>query len=269
MLRRFTQFLMKPDEPVAGDPATPEVTPEPAAVTPPEPVPTPAAGDAPWSQDLVSLFPDEAVRGQVDQYLRTKVQPHTTKLEQQVAAAQNATALYTDLQADPVGTFTAIGEQLFEDEQVAALKAALGIEEPAAPITPAAAPITPAMDPRLEALLAREEERERQQHWDTETQRIGIPAEQHRLLAPFVVAAEGDFDAAKAAYDQYVADFTAAHGAPPAAEPPAPVAPGVLGTGDGGGGAPVPVEPKYDSLDAAFDATMDEIRAARSAPAVI
>lgn len=55
----------------------------------------------PWADDLNLLFDDAATRSKVDEYMRTKIQPHTTKLEQDLAGLKDAQRYYTDLQNDP------------------------------------------------------------------------------------------------------------------------------------------------------------------------
>lgn len=67
-------------------------------------VPAPAAeslSDSPWAADLNLLFEDQQTRTRVDEYMRTKVQPHTTKLEQQLAETKDAQRLFTDLNENP------------------------------------------------------------------------------------------------------------------------------------------------------------------------
>lgn len=67
------------DEPVAGDEAAAAAAEAAAAATQEQ---TPAAG--PWDESLARAFPDEAMRGQVDQYLRSEIQPYITRKEQEL-----------------------------------------------------------------------------------------------------------------------------------------------------------------------------------------
>ena len=43
---------------------------------------TQGQGSGPWANDLSSTFEDESIRTQVDSFLREKVQPYVTQLEQ-------------------------------------------------------------------------------------------------------------------------------------------------------------------------------------------
>lgn len=265
---KFPQFLMETPEAPAGAGEPPAVTPEPVA---PAPVPTPAAGDAPWSADLAALGLDDTGRSAVDQYLRTSVQPRVTQLEQEVATSKVARELFTDLQEAPLETFLAVGEQLFEGADPNALRAALGLPPEDAP--PAVAPAAPELDPRVAKLIADDEAREAQRHWDTSMAPIKAADATitDAIFSPFVVAAGGDFDQAKALYDQQVAALRTAHGLAPEVVVPAEAvpAPDVIGTGTGGGTVPPPTETQYGSLSDAFDATLAEVRAAREAPSVV
>jgi len=77
-------------------------------------------GDAPWSADLAERFEDETVRSQVDAYLREKVQPHTTQLEQNLAQLRDAVPeglqrFWADLGEDPDAALTALASQVYDD----------------------------------------------------------------------------------------------------------------------------------------------------------
>lgn len=110
-------------------------TPEPVAATEPAPVavtPEPAAA-APWTKDITERFTDEAVRAEVDAYLREKQQPYITKLEQERAEALNKTWVHDQLNERPE-SLSEIAEQLYPGlgEQVAALITAGATPEVAA-----------------------------------------------------------------------------------------------------------------------------------------
>lgn len=257
----------------------PEVTPEaaPVAAAPEAPASLPApAGDAPWSADLAGLFPDEAVRGQVDGYLREKVQPRVTKMEQDLAQYRPAHQLYDDFQSSPLDTTLNVVEQLFEGADLEAVKAALGIAPEAAPATP---PVTPAQadtDPRLKPALDDWEAREQQRVWDEQI--APLKAQDARLtdeiLAPFVVGSGGDFEKAFSAYQAHQAQQVEALKALGWSPPPefvAPPAPSTLGAGEGAAAAaPPPIAKKYASVSDALDDVMDDLAAQRAAaPATI
>ena len=269
-MRLFMKILSlyHEDPPVAVEGA---VTPPAPVVAPTAPAPVPSpAGDTPWATDLAALGLDDTGRSAVDQYLRTKVQPHTTKLEQDLAQSAPARELFTDLQEDPEGTFMAVAEQLFEGADPNALRAALGLPpEVAEPVAPVAAPVV-AEDPLLAEIREERAAAAREKQWNESMApiRAADPTIKDEIFAPFVVATDADFEAAHEAYKAHVAELRAAAGIPadvPIVVPP----PGVLGTGDAPGVVPQPIAPKYGSIDEAFDATMDEIRAAKAAPTVV
>lgn len=52
-------------------------------------------GDAPWSKDLADLGLDPETLSKVDQYMRDKVQPHTTQLEQKASAYDKMFSKFT------------------------------------------------------------------------------------------------------------------------------------------------------------------------------
>lgn len=281
---RFNRVLHDPDELAGGAaPAAPEqpavepATPPASFTAPPAPAGTP--GPAPWATDLATRFEDEAVRGQVDTYLRETWQPRMTKLEQEYAPARQ---LYSDLQEDPDVTLVEVAAQLYGDDdpdRVRALAAALGVEleDDEDPSTPeAAAAETPAaLDPRLAELLDEREATQRQTEWDDAmaSVRESQPDLIDDLYIPFVVTAEGDMEVALERYRQTVGPVEAqiaaqrAAGVAPAGAAPAP--PAVVGTGGTGAGvAPPAVAKRYTSMSAALDDWMDEERGASAPPVV-
>jgi hypothetical protein len=89
----------------------------------------PAAGSAPWSADLESRFPDPEQRAAVDAYLRETQQPRMTQLEQRVAQAGEAQALYDAFREDPTGTYLSVTEQLYGEDARDRLISALNGEQ--------------------------------------------------------------------------------------------------------------------------------------------
>ncbi len=109
----FTASEQTP-EGVQDQQAAPDPTP---AATPPAPAaPTPVSSQGPWSSDLAQVFADEAVRGQVDSFLREKVQPYTTRLEQQARANEQATNLWNNFETDPINTYVQVTHELLGEE---------------------------------------------------------------------------------------------------------------------------------------------------------
>lgn len=274
MIRKLMPFVVyDPNDVPAATPA-----PEPAAVAPPAPAapapPQPApAGDGPWAQDLAALFPDEQVRSQVDLFLRGKVQPHVTQLEQQSAPARE---LWQDLQsedqAEALGTYIAVAEQLYGEDVAKAvaesLQAQFAAQQPAVPAEPQQPQLTPEQQQAIDWAQAQQAE----QIWKDELARVSAldpnlaaldVATKDQLFAPFVASAGGDFDQALTAYQAW---HQTAYPAQPAA--PAPTPPVTL-TAEGAPAAIPPTEPVKQTLDSALDSTLAEMRAARGAPATV
>lgn len=271
MYRRFSLpgFLFEEDTTGAAAPAVePVAEPDPTVVTTPV---APPAGDGPWAKDLATFFEDETIRGNVDSFLRSKIQPHVTQIEQQHAPARE---LWTDLQGDDsLSTYVGVANQLYGEDaakQIAEILAKQFGEEEETPAaeTPAEAPL----HPRLQALLDKEDEERENQEYDAELARvkaldprIGSTIDDEDF-APFVIGAEGDFDTALARFQVWHAKVYP-QGAPEVVPPVIPP-PAVLG-GDTGGGATPPLATKYESLDSALDAAMTDLRAARVAPTTV
>lgn len=243
----------------------------------PIPVSTPV-GDGPWSNDLNLIFQDEATRGQVDQFLRQKVQPYTTQLEQEKAAAKDATALWNDLSANPLDTYVAITHEMFGEEAANALLASLqenmnGQEQQQQQGYEQQAPL----DPRMEAALAFIEEQQANNSYESEMYRLTSenPDVDADLMHPFVAAAGGDFDEALNLYRAYTTTYTQKQFATltpeqqAALQPAAPVAPNVMGS-DSATAQPsaTPLAPRKQTLDQAIGDFMAENRASRQAPPV-
>lgn len=115
-----------PDEPVGGG-ATP---PAPAA---PEVHPT-----GPWDESLSRAFPDEATRGQVDQYLRSEIQPYITRKEQELGQVGEIwNALWDQEQTYP--TYLELAGALYGDDVARKLAQTLAEHFEADGATPEAA----------------------------------------------------------------------------------------------------------------------------------
>jgi hypothetical protein len=266
--RKFMPFVcFDQDERPGGAPPAPEATAPPAApVAPPAP---PAVGDGPWSADLHALFPDETIRGQVDQFLRSKVQPHVTQVEQQFAPAKE---LWNDLQQDPIDTYVAIAHELFGPD-VATAVASQVQQQQAQPPAPAPDATAAQLTPEQQSAIEWAESQRAEQEWNSQFARVDGLAprdaegnsiiKSERAFAPFVVAAEGDFDQALEGYKQWYSEVTPA----PPAEAPAVPPPAVL-DGSAAPAAIPPTVPQRQTLDAALDDTLAEMRATR-APATV
>jgi hypothetical protein len=256
-------------EPAKTDPEVTTPVQEPVAVEPPA---AQGQGSGPWSDDLQSVFTDDGIRTQVDAFLREKVQPYVTQLEQKSKPSQEqeiAISLYDDLRQDPGSTYLAITEELFGEEAAEAIQQALsssfGIEDE--PETPT--PDTP-LDPRLARVIESFEAREAQEAYDsaltqvkTQAQAEGVPLEDS-LFHPFVVSAEGDMSVAYDAYKEFVSQAPQKLGLA-TEQPAAPEAPPAIGSDIQAPAAP-PTEPSYSSLDDALD---DFFKESKAAPPVV
>lgn len=79
-----------------------------------------AASDAPWAADLRGLGLDDETFTKVDGYMREKVQPHTTKLEQDISELRDAVpeglqAFWNDLGEDPDLAIQKIAAEVYSD----------------------------------------------------------------------------------------------------------------------------------------------------------
>jgi hypothetical protein len=266
--------LTAPEQPdtTGQDPAAPAATP--AAPTPPAPV-----GDSPWSPDLALLFEDEATRTKVDQYLRTKIQPHTTKLEQDVAAQRDAVELWSQLTEKPADAYADITAQLLGDNAQPVLDYIKQLQEQQPSTDPGQlAPFDPAQDPRLAEIMQDYETRKAETYYDQEFGRIlatavdltdadpAVQESKQRLYHMCVNQEGGDFDKALELYRATVSPF----GPPAPIVPPAPGAPPAIGS-DAGGANPsaAPTVPQKQTLDEAINDFMSEQRASREAPPVM
>lgn len=256
---------MTPDpvEPVVADPA-------PVAVAEPPAPAAPAAGDAPWAKDLATLFPDEIVRTQVDTYLRANVQPHVTKLEQEYAPAR---ALWQDLQGDnSVETYVDAARQLYGDEVASIIESTLAAQfaEPE-PVTPDPAAPASALTPEEKSAIAWAQNQAVESEYKDELARVKAAGavitskQKEAWFANFVVGAEGDFDEAARRWE--ASGLASVPDAElPAAPAPAVPAPPTLGDA---GGPVLPTQKRYENFDDAMNDTMDEIRAAQTAPPAV
>jgi len=269
-----------PDTPAPGTEGQASAAQAPAQVTPNSNAQASAqgAGSGPWASQLAQF--DESVRPQVDSFLRTQVQPYTTRLEQQLAQSKQATDLWDSLQAEPAAAYLSITEELFGEEAVDAVIELLTGDDtddadPSA--TPAADTVDqPARDPEVEELLEERRLTKRKTAYDAELARTKeshtvevdgkrVPKEGDveiidDLFHPFVQSSEGNFDVAYEGYKQYYAQFRSQFA--PATEAPArDVPPNTLGSDTSTQAAP-PTQPTHESIDDALDSIFADLAAA-------
>lgn len=253
-----------------------EGTQEPEAVEPSTPEPTPAApsneNPTPWNDDLAQAFTDEAVRAQVDQFLRSTVQPYVTNLEQATQQDRDARRLWEDFNTRPEATFASVARELFPDNADQLLEVLSG---------QGGDPEVPENDPESVDFAIDEDElpesvREAVQYIQDQKQEQAFQSNLARVKAdnpdvsvkdelfyPFISAAEGDFDIAIENYKEFTKEFKEELTAVPdeiTPEPETPPAPPVL---NGENAAPTPpVEPQKQTMDEALDDWFAEIKGA-------
>jgi hypothetical protein len=263
--------------------------PDEPVVTPPAP---PAIQAGPWEQDIRAAFTDPQEAARVDAFLRSRVQPRVTQLEQQVAETREAQNLWDAFHQDPESTFRAIQAQLVDagysvGEANAAAGEALAAAQGPAPAAVAAAQTE---DPRLAEMYADWTQQRELAAYDAQMAEIANdPANRDvdpNRLHLYVSAADGDFDRAIELYRADTAQVLTRYGIDPAtatqqqqeaaaavaSEAAANGAPPVMGAGAGGAGAPLPTQPDYRGKDglhkAIEDAAAESFRTSQAPPAV-
>lgn len=231
-------------------------------------------GSGPWTNDLASTFEDEGIRTQVDTFLRDKVQPYVTQLEQRSKPSPEdelGIQLYNDLREDPSSTYLAITEELFGEDGALAIQRALaesfGVE---LEDEPASAQPSGDLDPRVARAVEHIERQEAREAYDSALTELKgqDPELDEELFHPFVVAADGDIQTAYRGYKQW-SDRVKSTYAP--AEEGAELdvsaaAPPVIGSDVQAPTAP-PVQKTYESFDDAMDDFLADVRG--GAPPVV
>lgn len=243
--------------PTQGQDPAQQIQQTPVAQAPPPAAPAPvqpAAGAGPWDQDLRQSFTDPAIQAQVDNFLRSRVQPRMTQLEQQVAQASEAQALYTALNEDPQNTYIEISRAVYGDEYANALQAQVAAEQqaPQQQYEQVQTQQAQGLDPRVEAMVNDYETQQQQAAYDAaKAEFLTNPAYadiKSDLFDPFVGAAE-TWEQAADMYRSWAANAAQAVApTPPATQETAPP---VMGN-QGGGTSEQPVQQKQ-SLHEAID----------------
>lgn len=210
------------------------------------------------------MFTDPEVRQQVDGFLREKVQPHVTKLEQSSRDMDHARTLYEDLQNDPGDTYLALTEELFGPDSVESVIAALQRGEGTTEAESDEPHEADQYDDIDESALNQDDrqlldelrqDRARKAYNDAITE---LQAEHEdivpELFHPFVHSAGGDLERAYQGYSQWLGKAKSQFGGSAEIPDSLPheVAPPTVG-GSGEATSTPPVEKSYDSLDDALD----------------
>lgn len=245
----------------------------------------PAQLSGPWEADIRAAFTDPTVQATVDAFLRSKVQPRMTQLEQSVAAADNAKQLWDAFQADPATTYAEITRELYGPEHG---QAALEYLEQRLTATPAPAETPPVAEPARQQfdpetqlspdeVQAWRQEQELKQYDRALDEVLSDPANKdidRDLFHTYVAAAEGDFENAVARYRAHVAEVLTRYGIDPASATPAQQgaaaevaegeastsAPPVMGSEVAGNGVNTPTQPEYRGTEGLHRAIEDATR---------
>lgn len=227
----------------------------------------------PWQDDLEAQFSDPTVRSQVDDFLRGKVQPYVTQLEQSSAPNRDAERLWQDFSTKPTETFGAVAVEIFGQEEADKMFAALR-ESDATPDSGAGAdPDNPEFAVDEQALPANVREaveyvNSQRQEEQFKTALDQVKADNpdvnivEELFYPFISAAEGDWDIAVQTYKTWADKAQDAFGGADIPDeinldntPPPTLSP------ETGTTAP-PQQEKYENLDDAMDAWFAETKGA-------
>jgi len=178
-------------------------------------------------------FEDEDLRTKVSEFLGETVQPYVTKIEQEARPNRDATRLWEGFNENPVATYVQVSRELYGDEVADRVAAILqGDEAPAeVPSDTATETEQPASEPseqqgvkfddlpvEVREAVAKQQEEDQRKAYYGEIDRVkadnadslpkdeeGNPELDVDLFHPFVVANNGDFDAAFAAYNEFYA----------------------------------------------------------------
>ncbi len=255
---------------VAAEQAAQQPTQDPSTEQEPvQPAAQPSQGATPWADDLATVFGDEAVRGQVDDFLRQKVQPYVTQLEQSRSVNEDAERLYSAFVEDPTDAYGQLSTELWGEEVTDSIRAAFNAEDdedetPPTPATPEAPQAE--LPPEVQELL--EERRTAKAREQYDAQLAGLKAAKSdpdlddELFAPFVVMAEGDMELAYQGYTAHRAKFNPSSTEEVTTEQP----PAVIGSDTTSPSSP-PTTKKYGSLDEAMDDFLIETKS--QAPPVV
>jgi hypothetical protein len=233
--------------------------------TPVQAAPAVQGGTGPWANDLNQRFADENIRGQVDAFLRETVQPYVTNLEQERSGQAEAAELLKQLEDSPVETYLAITQELFDDDQAnAIINAITGQQEYEAQEPQDFDPYAdqpPVRDEDTEQMLQWFKDKQQKEDYDAELSRVkeAHPDVVTELLHPFIVSADGDFDAGVELYREWESKRSA-QDIPNLTADDIPNPPQTLGSEGAAGATTPPVEVKHQSLDSAIDAFLDEQR---------
>lgn len=170
----------------------------------------------PWDEDLAARFQNANQRRNVAEFLREKVQPHLTKVEQQAAQRnENAERLWNDFRQDSDGTFERIATELYGADHAKRMLNALRTEDTPAPDfdAPDELDLDELPQEARETIEWAQAEKQKQQ-WnallaDVAEKNPDLTVDEE-LFTPFVIASEGRVDQAVESYKEWLAKFPGA-----------------------------------------------------------
>jgi hypothetical protein len=193
----------------------------------------------PWDSDLETAFEDEAQRQAVSEFLSGNIQPYITKLEQEGKENRDANLLWEQYHEKPVETSVQVVEELFGKDKAEAFADLLqGVEEAqeAAEKPDEEKPVEPGDDttegkqgnqvtqvefdqlpPEVQEVVSREQQESQRKAYYAEIDRIktehsdelpkdaeGNPVLNADTFHPFVISADGNFDAAYEGFTKWL-----------------------------------------------------------------
>lgn len=243
----------------------------------------------PWDSDLEAAFEDPEQRAAVSEFLGDKVQPYVTKLEQGSKPDRDATLLWEQFHEEPVDTTIQVIRELYGDEKADAFVAILQGEadkgnEPGKDDVTTETKTEPGQDsaeiaferlpPEVQQIVQKDRLEESRKAYYGEIDRIktehadelpkdteGKPRLDADMFHPFVVAAEGNFDAAYEGFQKWIETAKREAGLATdtgdGKEPP----PATLNSNTRDSSARVPANEAHPTLDSALDSMFEELKA--------
>lgn len=246
----------------------------------------------PWDSDLESAFEDEATRTAVSEFLGEKVQPYVTKLEQGSKPDRDASLLWEQFHEEPVATTIQVIRELYGEEKADAFTAILqGEEEDNKPTTEDVTTTTTKTEPaqtsteiafeqlpaEVQAIVQKDKLEESRKAYYGEIERIktehaeelpkdddGKPRLDADMFHPFVVAAEGDFDAAYDGFQKWIDTARREAGLVTGeqnTDAQTTTPPPTLNSNARDASAKVPATAAHPTLDGALDEMFEELKA--------
>lgn len=239
-----------------------------------------ASGNTPWSSDLEKTFEDESVRGSVDEFLRTKIQPYITQLEAAKADNESAVRLFEDFQSDPFETYAQITKELFEDdvadEVLDFLVARFSdsdetedvVESEGGDEEPDGSNLPPEVQEFVEQKRAEKQAEAYEAHINTLRDQFQEPGLTTANYAAFYISAKGDDEVAIENWRKARSEFSSISGlkeinTSEVAAAVKKVAPKTLGSDTAGGSTP-PLVKKPKDIDAALNEMMSDFHKSKS-----